>query len=56
MFAGSSIANTDWWTGEFVILDGKIAYRGTGEDQQRVNCTAGQTVTLDFNAGTGEIK
>lgn len=56
MFAGSSIANTDWWTREFVILDGKIAYRGTGDDQQRVNCTAGQTVTLDFNAGTGEIK
>ncbi|NLN99492.1 MAG: SusF/SusE family outer membrane protein [Bacteroidales bacterium] len=56
MFAASSIANTDWWTREFIILDGKIAYRGTGGDQERVPCTAGQVVTLDFNAGTGTIQ
>ncbi len=56
MYVASSIATTDWWTREFVILDGKIAYRGTGDDQQRVACTKGQTVTLDFNAGTGSIK
>ena len=56
MYVASSIATTDWWTREFIILDGKIVYRGTGDDQTRVACTAGQTVTLDFNAGTGEIK
>lgn len=56
MFAASSIANTDWWTREFIILDRKIAYRGTGGDQERVPCTAGQVVTLDFNAGTGTIQ
>ncbi len=56
MYVASSIATTDWWTREFIILDGKIVYRGTGDDQARVACTAGQTVTLDFNAGTGEIK
>jgi starch-binding outer membrane protein SusE/F len=55
MYVASSIANTDWWTREFIILDGKIVYRGTGGDQTRVACTAGQTVTLDFNAGTGSI-
>jgi len=56
MYAASSIATTDWWTREFIILDGKIVYRGNGGDQERVKVTAGQAVTLDFNAGTGEIK
>ncbi len=55
MYVASDIATTDWWTREFIILDGKIVYRGTGNDQTRVACTAGQTVTLDFNAGTGSI-
>lgn len=56
MYAESSIANSDWWTREFIILDGKIVYRGNGDDQKRVNCTKGQEVTLDLNAGTGSIK
>jgi len=56
MYAGSSIANTDWWTREFIILDGKIVYRGNGNDQERVAVAAGKTVSLDFRAGTGEIK
>ncbi|MDO4826779.1 MAG: SusE domain-containing protein [Bacteroidia bacterium] len=55
MYVASDIATTDWWTREFIILDGKIVYRGTGDDQERVACKAGQTVTLDFNAGTGSI-
>ena len=56
MYAGSSIATTDWWTREFIILDGKIAYRGNGGDQDRVTVDAGKTVTLDFKAGTGTIE
>lgn len=56
MYAESSIANSDWWTREFIVLDGKIVYRGNGDDQKRVNCTKGQEVTLDVNAGTGSIK
>ena len=56
MYAASSIATSDWWSREFIILDGKIAYRGNGDDQQRVNVKAGQKVTLDFNAGTGVIE
>ncbi|MBR2227394.1 MAG: SusF/SusE family outer membrane protein [Bacteroidales bacterium] len=56
LYAASSIATSAWWTREFIILDGKIAYRGNGDDQERVNVTAGSTVTLDFNAGTGTIE
>ena len=56
IYAASSIATSDWWTREFIILDGKIAYRGNGGDQERVNVSAGQKVTLDFNAGTGTIE
>ncbi len=48
--------SNDWWRMEFIVLDGKIAYRGAGGDQQRVPCKAGQKVTLDFNAGTGTIE
>ena len=56
MYAASSIATSDWWTREFIILDGKIAYRGNGGDQTRVSVAAGAKVTLDFNTGTGVIE
>ena len=56
MYAASSIATSDWWTREFIILDGKIVYRGNGDDQERVRVNAGSKVTLDFNAGTGTIE
>ncbi len=56
MFAASGIANTDWWTREFIFFNGEIAYRGNGGDQERVNGTAGQVVTLDFNAGTATLQ
>lgn len=46
----------NWWQSEFNIYDGDIVYRATGGDQAAVPVTAGQTVTLDFNAGTGSIK
>jgi hypothetical protein len=46
----------DWWQMEFVILNGKIEYRGTGDDQTRVPVAAGKMLTLDFNAGTGTIE
>ncbi|MGQ1946087.1 SusF/SusE family outer membrane protein [Geofilum sp. OHC36d9] len=56
MYAGASVATSDWWTREFIILDGKLEYRGTGDDQERVNVNAGSVITLDFNAGTGTIE
>ena len=56
MYAASSIATSDWWTREFIILDGKIAFRGNGGDQERVNVSAGQVVTLDFANNLGTIE
>lgn len=58
MYAGlpTGIKGSDWWSREFIILNGKIAYRGRGNDQERVKVEAGKTVTLDFKAGTGTIK
>ena len=48
--------SADWWRMEFNVFDGKIEYRGAGDDQAAVAVTAGQKVTLDFNAGTGSIQ
>jgi starch-binding outer membrane protein SusE/F len=50
------IPSTDWWRSEFIVLDGKIAYRANGGDQTRVGCKAGQKVHLNILAGTGSIK
>lgn len=47
----------DWWKSEFIIYEGKIAYRGNGGDQTpRVAGNAGQKLHLNFNKETGEIK
>ena len=56
MYAASSIATSDWWTREFIILDGKIVYRGKGDDQERVNVGAGAKITLDFAGNLGTIE
>lgn len=56
IYVESEKANSDWWTREFIFFDGKIAYRGNGGDQERVRGSKGQTLTLDFNAGTAELK
>jgi len=48
---------TDWWQSEFIILDGKIAFRGTGGDQSRVKVAAGtNTISLNFKTGAGTIQ
>ena len=51
-----SVDGFEWWQSEFMVFDGKIEYRGRGIDQNRVNVKAGQKVTLNFTAGTGEIR
>ncbi len=57
MYAGYSKADGGtWWTREFNIYDGKIKYRANGGELDAVAVSAGQTVTLDFNAGTGSIE
>lgn len=50
------IPGNDWWHSEFMVFDGKIEYRGTGGDQDRVASKVGQKVYLNFANGTGEIK
>ena len=52
----TTIEGVDWWQAEYNVFDGKIQYRGNGGDQAAVPVTAGQVVTLNFNAGTGTIK
>jgi len=58
LYATCSIAPAigDWWRMEFVVIDGKIVYRGNGGDQERVQVDVGKMVILDFNAGTGVIE
>ncbi len=51
-----AVPNAEWWQTEFNIYDGKIVYRGNDGDQAAVAVTAGQTVTLNFNEGTGSIQ
>lgn len=46
----------DWWKTEFIVLDGKINYRGNGNDQSRVVVTAGQKAYLNFTTGEGSFK
>lgn len=46
----------DWWKSEFMILDGKIVYRGKGGDQARVAGSVGQSLYLNFKTEAGEIK
>jgi len=47
---------TDWWQSEFIILGGKIAFRGTGGDQTRVPVTAGShKIDLNFKTGDGAV-
>lgn len=55
MYAVSSQGPQDWWKKEFNTYSGQIKYRGAGEDQESVQVSAGKTVTLDFNNGTGTI-
>ena len=40
----------------FIILGGKIEYRGTGEDQERAMGNAGQKAYLNFIDNKGAIK
>lgn len=51
-----NIDGYDWWRTEFIILDGKIAYRGNGGDQARVTVTTGQKAYLNFSNNTGKIE
>ncbi len=55
MYVTASTLACDWWQAEFNVIGGNIEFRGTGGDQAAVPVTSGQTVTLNFKAGTGSI-
>ncbi len=46
----------EWWKTEFIFFDGKIAYRAAGNDQERVNVSAGQKAYLNFLTGNASAK
>lgn len=50
------LAGHDWWHTEFIFLDGKIEYRGNGDDQTRVAVEAGKKAYLNFSKGTGRVE
>jgi hypothetical protein len=46
----------DWWKTEFIVLDGKLEYRGNGGDQDRISGAAGQKLHINFTNRTGSLK
>lgn len=51
------IADEDWWHSEFIVFsDGLIAYRGTGNDQERYSQNAGKRAYLNFMTGKGRYE
>ena len=50
------IPGNDWWHSEFMALNGEIAYRGNGGDQDRVAGKVGQKLYLNFYTGKGSLK
>lgn len=50
------VPGNDWWHSEFMVLNGEIAYRGKGGDQDHVAGKVGQKLYLNFTTGKGSIK
>ena len=50
------VPGNDWWHSEFMVLNGEIAYRGKGGDQDCVAGKVGQKLYLNFTTGKGSIK
>lgn len=45
-----------WWQAEFNVYNNLIEFRGTGDDQEKVNVTAGDyKIDLNFKSGAGSI-
>lgn len=49
------IDGEDWWHSEFMVINGKLAYRATGGDQERITGNAGQRLYINFTNETGHI-
>jgi len=55
MYVAAPTLNCDWWQAEFIVLNDVIEFRGTGDDQDRANLTAGDNISLNFRTGAGSI-
>lgn len=50
------LPEAEWWQTEFMVFDGELVYRATGDDQERVGASAGQSLYINFTDGTGKIE
>lgn len=50
------LSGHEWWHTEFIVFDGVLEYRGTGDDQDRVVGKAGERLYINFTKGTGKIE
>lgn len=50
------LPDADWWQTEFIFYNGQIAYRGTGDDQERIFATVGQKAYVNFTTGAASLK
>ncbi len=55
MYVAAPTLNCDWWQAEFIVLNDKIEFRGTGGDQSRATVAAGDNISLNFRTGAGSI-
>jgi len=46
----------DWWHTEFIVLNGKLVFRGTGDDQERALGSVGQKLHINFTKLTGKVE
>ncbi len=50
------LPDEDWWHTEFIVFGTELAYRGTGEDQERVSGSIGQKLHINFTKRTGKVE
>lgn len=56
MYAAATTLACDWWQAEFMILNGAIEFRATGDDQEAVAVPAGNhTIDMNFRTLTGTV-
>lgn len=55
MHVAASTLVCDWWQAEVNIVGTDIVFRGTGGDPASFPVTSGQTISLNFKAGTAAV-
>ncbi|WP_313380121.1 SusF/SusE family outer membrane protein [Proteiniphilum saccharofermentans] len=54
--ASIQLPGHEWWHTEFMVFDGEFIPRGAGDDQDRVNGTVGQRLSINFTNWTGNVE